>query len=149
MGLRIENISKQHVMITLTAGLPTMAVGQSRSLELKTERRAGAEKLSACSEKINAFEKEIWTTIRKKQSSFLAGLHFGQLCLGTEVPKTWRWLLLNSLPGVPVNTIESHHTADRSWWAGIMSAPKPKQTQTWSGQSRKINQRRRKKTQTN
>jgi len=32
--------------------------------------------------------------------------------------------------------------ADRSQWSGIMSAPKEKQSQAWSGLSRKINQRR-------
>jgi len=38
--------------------------------------------------------------------------------------------------------MKSHHMADRSQWSGIMSAPKEKQSQAWSGLSRKINQRR-------
>lgn len=125
-------------------GLPTMAVDQPRSLESKLGASVG--KLNVCSEKINAFKKENWTIIRKEsQTSFLVSLHFVLLCLGTKGPKTWMWLLLNSLPGVQVNIIQSHHTTDRSWWSVIMSALKAKQSQAWSGQSRKINQSRRKK----
>lgn len=39
IGLKIENISKQRIRIMIAVGLPTVAVGQSRSLEWKTGKQ--------------------------------------------------------------------------------------------------------------